>query len=62
VNHRQEKADAAGGSCRTLVLPDQGHSVLVERAGETAEAILEWVGPAPSEVAGRHRAPLGPRW
>jgi pimeloyl-ACP methyl ester carboxylesterase len=32
--------------CRTLVLPDQGHSVLVERTGETAEAILEWVGAA----------------
>jgi pimeloyl-ACP methyl ester carboxylesterase len=30
-------------SCRTVVLPDQGHSVLIERTDETREAILTWV-------------------
>lgn len=30
-------------SCRTVVLPDQGHSVLVERTEEVAELILGWV-------------------
>ncbi|MGY0063496.1 alpha/beta fold hydrolase [Streptomyces sp. LZ34] len=29
--------------CRTVVLPDQGHSVLVERPRETAELLLEWL-------------------
>jgi pimeloyl-ACP methyl ester carboxylesterase len=29
--------------CRTVVLPDQGHSVLVERTAETIELIFEWV-------------------
>ncbi|MFG3527255.1 alpha/beta fold hydrolase [Streptomyces sp. NPDC047917] len=28
--------------CRTVVLPDQGHSVLVERTSETARLILDW--------------------
>jgi pimeloyl-ACP methyl ester carboxylesterase len=30
-------------SCRTVVLPEQGHSVLVEKTQETAELILTWV-------------------
>lgn len=37
-------------NCRTVVLPDQGHSVLVERTAETIDLILEWVretSPAP---------------
>jgi len=37
-------------NCRTIVLPDQGHSVLVERTAETIDLILEWVretSPAP---------------
>ncbi|EST36991.1 hypothetical protein N566_15520 [Streptomycetaceae bacterium MP113-05] len=29
--------------CRTVVLPDQGHSVLVERTEETRELVLDWV-------------------
>jgi pimeloyl-ACP methyl ester carboxylesterase len=29
--------------CRTVVLPDQGHSVLVERPQETRDLILAWV-------------------
>lgn len=29
--------------CRTVVLPEQGHSVLVERTEETRDLILEWV-------------------
>lgn len=29
--------------CRTVVLAEQGHSVLVERTDETRELILEWV-------------------
>ncbi|GAA4535722.1 alpha/beta fold hydrolase [Amycolatopsis samaneae] len=29
--------------CRTVVLPDQGHSVLVERTAETIDVILDWV-------------------
>ncbi|NLU73889.1 alpha/beta hydrolase [Streptomyces sp. HNM0575] len=29
--------------CRTVVLPDQGHSVLVERTKETRELLLEWI-------------------
>jgi hypothetical protein len=29
--------------CKTVVLPDQGHSVLVERTKETRDLILEWV-------------------
>jgi pimeloyl-ACP methyl ester carboxylesterase len=29
--------------CRTVVLADQGHSVLVERTDETRDLILEWV-------------------
>ena len=29
--------------CRTVVLAEQGHSVLVERTEETRELILEWV-------------------
>ncbi|MEC3975507.1 alpha/beta hydrolase [Amycolatopsis sp. H20-H5] len=29
--------------CRTVVLADQGHSVLVERTAETIELIFEWV-------------------
>ena len=34
---------AALPDCRTVVLPDQGHSVLVERPDETRELVLEWV-------------------
>ncbi len=30
-------------ACRTVVLPDQGHSVLVERTAETRELLLSWV-------------------
>ncbi len=30
-------------TCRTVVLPDQGHSVLIERTDETRDAILGWV-------------------
>ncbi|MGQ0838870.1 alpha/beta fold hydrolase [Actinokineospora sp.] len=29
--------------CRTVVLPDQGHSVLVERTDETRDIILAWL-------------------
>jgi pimeloyl-ACP methyl ester carboxylesterase len=29
--------------CRTVVLPDQGHSVLVERTKETRDLLLEWI-------------------
>ncbi|RKN03763.1 alpha/beta fold hydrolase [Streptomyces radicis] len=29
--------------CRTVVLPEQGHSVLVERTDETRELLLGWV-------------------
>jgi pimeloyl-ACP methyl ester carboxylesterase len=29
--------------CRTVVLPEQGHSVLVERTAETIEMILDWI-------------------
>ncbi|WKX68968.1 alpha/beta fold hydrolase [Streptomyces sp. XD-27] len=29
--------------CRTVVLADQGHSVLVERTAETRDLILDWV-------------------
>jgi pimeloyl-ACP methyl ester carboxylesterase len=29
--------------CQTVVLPEQGHSVLVERTEETATLVLEWV-------------------
>lgn len=29
--------------CRTVVLPEQGHSVLVERTEETRDLILDWV-------------------
>jgi pimeloyl-ACP methyl ester carboxylesterase len=29
--------------CRTVVLPEQGHSVLVERTAETRDLILGWV-------------------
>ena len=29
--------------CRSVVLREQGHSVLVERTEETKELILEWV-------------------
>lgn len=39
--------------CRTVVLPNQGHSVLVERTAETIELIFEWVRdttPAPAQV------------
>lgn len=35
--------ETAFSRCRCLVLPDQGHSVLVERTAETIEAILGWV-------------------
>lgn len=29
--------------CRTVVLPDQGHSVLVEKTKETRELLLTWI-------------------
>lgn len=38
-----EHLAATLGRCRTVVLPDQGHSVLVERTRETAELLLEWL-------------------
>lgn len=37
--------------CRTVVLPDQGHSVLVERTAETSELILGWVREHSCETA-----------
>ncbi|RII14712.1 Arylesterase [Streptomyces sp. YIM 130001] len=43
--------------CRTVVLPDQGHSVLVEQPTRTRELVLDWVrehhaaGTAPPAVA-----------
>ncbi|MFJ4101099.1 alpha/beta fold hydrolase [Amycolatopsis japonica] len=37
--------------CRTVVLPDQGHSVLVERTSETSELILGWVREHSCETA-----------
>lgn len=39
VPHFEEHLD----HCRTVVLPDQGHSVLVERTAETIELIFDWV-------------------
>ncbi|TDO47339.1 alpha-beta hydrolase superfamily lysophospholipase [Kribbella sp. VKM Ac-2527] len=30
-------------SCRVVVLPDQGHSVLIERTGEVSALVLDWV-------------------
>jgi pimeloyl-ACP methyl ester carboxylesterase len=39
VPHLQESLAV----CRTEVLPDQGHSVLVERTAETIELIFDWV-------------------
>jgi pimeloyl-ACP methyl ester carboxylesterase len=30
--------------CHVVVLPQQGHSVLVERTGETSGLILDWIG------------------
>lgn len=38
-----EQLEASLARCRTVVLPDQGHSVLVERTAETSELILGWV-------------------
>lgn len=35
--------EASLARCRTVVLPDQGHSVLVERTAETIELIFDWV-------------------
>ncbi|MGM1064036.1 alpha/beta fold hydrolase [Saccharothrix sp. Mg75] len=35
--------EAALADCRTVVLPEQGHSVLVERPHETRELLLDWV-------------------
>ncbi|MFC3453704.1 alpha/beta fold hydrolase [Amycolatopsis speibonae] len=37
--------------CRTVVLPEQGHSVLVERTAETTELILGWVREHSCETA-----------
>jgi pimeloyl-ACP methyl ester carboxylesterase len=41
--------EATLASCRTVVLPDQGHSVLVERTEETSRLTLDWV---------RHNSPV----
>lgn len=45
---------------RAVVLPEQGHSVLVERTGETRDAILDWVRDHgrrhPVPLAGGHQA------
>ncbi|MDT0268949.1 alpha/beta hydrolase [Streptomyces sp. DSM 44915] len=42
---------AALPDCRTVVLPDQGHSVLVERPEETRALVLDWVlSHRPAEV------------
>jgi pimeloyl-ACP methyl ester carboxylesterase len=35
--------EAKVAQCRTVILPDQGHSVLVERTAETRDIILGWV-------------------
>ncbi|WP_070010475.1 alpha/beta fold hydrolase [Streptomyces abyssalis] len=35
--------ESALDRCRTVVLPDQGHSVLVERTKETRDLLLEWI-------------------
>ena len=35
--------EAALADCRTAVLPEQGHSVLVERPAETRDLLLAWV-------------------
>lgn len=35
--------EARLSGCRTVVLPDQGHSVLIERPHETRELVLGWV-------------------
>lgn len=37
--------------CRTVVLPGQGHSVLVERPAQTRDLILDWVHDHTSAVA-----------
>lgn len=38
-----DELEAKLARCRTVVLPEQGHSVLVERTDETAQLILDWV-------------------
>jgi pimeloyl-ACP methyl ester carboxylesterase len=46
--------EASLASCRTVVFPDQGHSVLVERTEETSRLILDWVranSPVPAEAS-----------
>ncbi|MBU3868520.1 alpha/beta hydrolase [Streptomyces sp. 4503] len=35
--------EAKVAQCRTVVLPDQGHSVLVEQPGRTRDLVLDWV-------------------
>jgi pimeloyl-ACP methyl ester carboxylesterase len=35
--------EAKLAGCRTVVLPEQGHSVLVERTAETRDLVLGWV-------------------
>ncbi|MFJ6294033.1 alpha/beta fold hydrolase [Streptomyces griseoviridis] len=35
--------EAKVAGCRTVVLPDQGHSVLVEQPARTRDLVLEWV-------------------
>jgi pimeloyl-ACP methyl ester carboxylesterase len=35
--------EASLASCRTVVIPDQGHSVLVQKTAQTTELIVDWV-------------------
>ncbi|MGH3311067.1 MAG: alpha/beta fold hydrolase [Streptomyces sp.] len=39
--------------CRTVILPEQGHSVLVERTADTRDLLLDWI--AEHELAGAAR-------
>ncbi|MDT0377526.1 alpha/beta hydrolase [Streptomyces sp. DSM 42041] len=43
LNRQVPWLEALVERCRTVVLPDQGHSVLVERTEETRKLVLDWV-------------------
>lgn len=43
LSEQAPSLEAALADCRTVILPNQGHSVLVERPHETRELLLDWV-------------------
>ncbi|MFE3602235.1 alpha/beta fold hydrolase [Streptomyces sp. NPDC059142] len=45
--------------CRTVVLPDQGHSVLVEQPARTRDLVLDWVGEHHARRAGVRAGAVG---